>query len=297
MRLRYVVVDELHTLRGIFGSHVAHLLRRLRRSAPHYGSSTRPSSSRSATIGEPGRLASELCGLAGRAEVTDDGSPRGERLVVLWNPAGRRRRRAAGPRRRPARPPSSWRPGRAAGTAPSPSAAAARAPSSSPPTCGAACRADLADAVRPYRGGYLAAERREIEDELFGGSLRGRGGHHRPRARHRRRRPRRLRAQRLPRHHRLDVAAGRAGPGASGQAVDRRARGRRRPARPVVHGATPTSCSPARPSRRWSTRPTRTCCSPTCACAAYELPLTPPTSAGGPTCSTTACAAWCSTTS
>ena len=84
LRLDYVVVDELHVLRGIFGTHVAHLLRRLRRLCAHYGSSPTFVFS-SATIGRPGRLASQLCGLD-VAEVTDDGSPRGERLVALWNP-------------------------------------------------------------------------------------------------------------------------------------------------------------------------------------------------------------------
>ncbi len=84
LRLDYVVIDELHTLRGIFGTHVAHLLRRLRRLCAHYGSHPTFIFS-SATIGEPGRLASQLCGLD-VAEVTDDGSPRGERLFALWNP-------------------------------------------------------------------------------------------------------------------------------------------------------------------------------------------------------------------
>ena len=84
MRLRYVVIDELHTLRGIFGSHVAHVLRRLRRLCARYGSSPTFIFT-SATIGEPARLASALCGLPVE-EVSDDGSPRGERVVVLWNP-------------------------------------------------------------------------------------------------------------------------------------------------------------------------------------------------------------------
>ena len=84
MRLRYVVIDELHVLRGVFGTHVAHLLRRLRRLCQHYGSDPTFIFS-SATIGAPSRLASELCGLD-VAEITDDGSPRGERRFVLWNP-------------------------------------------------------------------------------------------------------------------------------------------------------------------------------------------------------------------
>jgi len=82
MRLRYVVVDELHTLRGIFGSHTAHVLRRLRRICEHYGS--HPSFCfASATIGNPGELASALCGQSVR-EVTEDGSPRTERVLACW---------------------------------------------------------------------------------------------------------------------------------------------------------------------------------------------------------------------
>jgi DEAD/DEAH box helicase domain-containing protein len=87
MRLRYVVIDELHLLRGVFGTHVAHLLRRLRRLCAHYGSNPTFVFT-SATIGHPEVLASELCGLP-VTPVTDDGSPRGERLFVLWNPAAR----------------------------------------------------------------------------------------------------------------------------------------------------------------------------------------------------------------
>jgi DEAD/DEAH box helicase domain-containing protein len=85
MRLRYIVVDELHVLRGIFGTNVAHVLRRLRRVCLHYGSDPTFVFS-SATIGAPGRLAAALCA-DDVVAVTDDGSPRGERLFVLWNPA------------------------------------------------------------------------------------------------------------------------------------------------------------------------------------------------------------------
>lgn len=83
-RLRYVVIDELHVLRGIFGTHVAHLLRRLRRVCAHYGSSPTFVFT-SATIGEPDRLAGALCGLDVTA-ITDDGAPRGDRAFALWNP-------------------------------------------------------------------------------------------------------------------------------------------------------------------------------------------------------------------
>ncbi len=81
-RLRYVVIDELHTLRGIFGSHVAHLLRRLLRVCEHYGSQPTFCFA-SATIGNPGELASALCGLPVVA-IEDDGSPRAERMLACW---------------------------------------------------------------------------------------------------------------------------------------------------------------------------------------------------------------------
>ncbi|MFP3915135.1 MAG: DEAD/DEAH box helicase, partial [Actinomycetota bacterium] len=83
-RLRFVVVDELHTLRGVFGTHVAMVLRRLRRLCAHYGSEPTFVFG-SATIGNPGNLAAALCGMD--VEVVDhDDSPRGEQWVVLWNP-------------------------------------------------------------------------------------------------------------------------------------------------------------------------------------------------------------------
>lgn len=82
LRLRYVVIDELHTLRGIFGSHVAHLLRRLRRVCAHYGSSPTFFFA-SATIGNPAELASGLCGLDVHP-IDDDGAPQGERCFGVW---------------------------------------------------------------------------------------------------------------------------------------------------------------------------------------------------------------------
>jgi DEAD/DEAH box helicase domain-containing protein len=82
MRLRYVVVDELHTLRGIFGSHVGHVLRRLRRVCEHYGADPAFCFA-SATIGNPGELASALCGKPVE-QLDDDGSPRAERVLACW---------------------------------------------------------------------------------------------------------------------------------------------------------------------------------------------------------------------
>ena len=83
-KLEHVVIDELHVLRGVFGTHVSHVLRRLRRLCHHYGSDPTFIFT-SATIGAPGQLAEQLCGLP-VAEVTNDGSPRSERTIVMINP-------------------------------------------------------------------------------------------------------------------------------------------------------------------------------------------------------------------
>jgi DEAD/DEAH box helicase domain-containing protein len=83
-KLAFVVVDESHVLRGIFGSHVALVLRRLRRLAGRYKSSPTFALA-SATIGNPAEHASMLIGDDVTA-VTDDGAPTGERHFVFWNP-------------------------------------------------------------------------------------------------------------------------------------------------------------------------------------------------------------------
>ncbi|PRZ43118.1 DEAD/DEAH box helicase domain-containing protein [Antricoccus suffuscus] len=83
-RLRYVVIDECHIYRGIFGSHIAHVLRRLRRICAKYGSEPTFVLA-SATARDPGEIASELTGLA-CAEVTASQAPHGERTIALWEP-------------------------------------------------------------------------------------------------------------------------------------------------------------------------------------------------------------------
>ncbi|MCW2945481.1 MAG: box helicase protein [Actinoallomurus sp.] len=83
-RLRYVIVDEAHGYRGVFGSHVAHVLRRLRRVCARYGS-TPVFILASATASEPGATASRLTGV-NVAEVCDDASPRGATSFALWEP-------------------------------------------------------------------------------------------------------------------------------------------------------------------------------------------------------------------
>ncbi len=82
--LEYVVIDELHTYRGVFGSHVANVIRRLRRICQFYGSDPTFILC-SATIANPGELAERLIG--DRVEVVDEnGAPRGARVVVVHNP-------------------------------------------------------------------------------------------------------------------------------------------------------------------------------------------------------------------
>src|SRR5213595_3590022 len=82
--LHYIVVDEAHVYRGVFGSHVANVLRRLRRLARVYGAEPRFLLA-SATIANPGELAHSLLGLDVTV-VGADAAPRAERTVVLWNP-------------------------------------------------------------------------------------------------------------------------------------------------------------------------------------------------------------------
>jgi DEAD/DEAH box helicase domain-containing protein len=84
LRLSLVVLDEAHVARGVFGSHVAMILRRLRRIVAHYGGEPRFVLT-SATIGNPSELAERLVGRPFEA-VTEDSSPRGDKQFALWNP-------------------------------------------------------------------------------------------------------------------------------------------------------------------------------------------------------------------
>jgi len=82
--LRYVVIDELHAYRGVFGSHLANVLRRLKRICRHYGS--RPQFiMASATIANPRELAERLTGET-VSELSESGAPRGEKTFVCYNP-------------------------------------------------------------------------------------------------------------------------------------------------------------------------------------------------------------------
>lgn len=172
--VRYVVVDELHTLRGVFGTHLAQILRRLRRLIAHYGGEEPTFLFTSATIGRPGELAHELCG-RDVVTVTDDGAPVGARTVALWHPGADGPTHPGGDTR--------WSVHAEAGLV------AARLIRNGLRTL-VFCRSrratelvaedlrrtlgpDLAPSIRAYRAGYLPSERREIESDLFGGRLRG----------------------------------------------------------------------------------------------------------------------------
>lgn len=169
-RLDHVVIDELHVLRGVFGTHVSHVLRRLRRLCHHYGSDPKFIFT-SATIGDPAKLASQLCGVP-VTEVSNDGSPRGERTIVMLNPpvideaqglrsSSNAEASSIGAEliRRGHRTIVFCRSRRGAELVSSD--ISRRLP------------ADEQDSVRAYRAGYLANERRTIEHDLFEGSLKG----------------------------------------------------------------------------------------------------------------------------
>ncbi|WP_116708816.1 DEAD/DEAH box helicase [Actinomycetospora cinnamomea] len=177
-RLRYVVVDECHTYRGLFGSHVALLLRRLRRVCARYGAHPTFVLA-SATVSEPARSASVLTGLD-VADVTEDSSPRGARAVALWEPP--LLEEVTGENGAPVR--------RSAGAETSRmladlvlegarSLAFVRSRRGAELTALGARRVlaevdpDLAEQVAAYRAGYLPEERRALEQALLSGSLRG----------------------------------------------------------------------------------------------------------------------------
>jgi DEAD/DEAH box helicase domain-containing protein len=177
-RLRYVVVDECHTYRGVFGSHVALLLRRLLRICTRYGS--RPVLVlASATVAEPAAFAHRLTGRDVTA-VTEDGSPAAGRIVALWEPP--LLAELTGENGAPVR--------RAAGTEAARMLAdlvveGARTLAFVRSRRGAevtalTARRELADVdpelvgrVAAYRGGYLPEERRALEAALVSGELLG----------------------------------------------------------------------------------------------------------------------------
>jgi DEAD/DEAH box helicase domain-containing protein len=171
--LRYVVVDELHQYRGIFGSNVAMVMRRLARVCAHYGSRPQFICS-SATIANPGELAEAVTGRPCET-IETDGSPRGPRLFVLWNPPplgpGGLARRSANMEatdllvRLVERGVQTIVFAKARVVAELVYRYARERLERT--------NKKLADKVRAYRGGYLPEERRAIEQALFTGKLLG----------------------------------------------------------------------------------------------------------------------------
>ncbi|HEU6444108.1 MAG TPA: DEAD/DEAH box helicase [Gaiellaceae bacterium] len=166
--LHYVVVDEAHVYRGVFGSHVGNVLRRLRRLARIYGADPQFLLA-SATIANPGELAHRLLGIEATV-IEHDGAPKAERTIVLWNP-----------------PLTDEELGlRASALGEASRLMASLVERGVRTLCFAKSRKSaelvhrftaqrLGDATRlsPYRAGYTPAQRREIERRLVEGDLLG----------------------------------------------------------------------------------------------------------------------------
>jgi DEAD/DEAH box helicase domain-containing protein len=171
--LKWVVVDEVHTYRGVFGSHVGNVFRRLRRLCEIYGAAPSFLFS-SATIANPEELARNLTGLD-VALVDEDGSPSGGRRFVLWNPPpigdDNTARRSANVET------TSLFSGLVREGIHTIAFARARQTAEIilRYTRGALQNEGLAlaDKVTSYRAGYLVEERRSIERRLFNGDLLG----------------------------------------------------------------------------------------------------------------------------
>jgi DEAD/DEAH box helicase domain-containing protein len=82
--LQYVIIDEIHTYRGVFGSNVANVIRRLQRICAHYGSNP-VFIGTSATINNPLQLAETLIGMP-MSIIDHDGAPSGSKYFIFWNP-------------------------------------------------------------------------------------------------------------------------------------------------------------------------------------------------------------------
>lgn len=172
--LKLIVLDEMHVYSGILGANMANLMRRIWRVCGHYGVAPAVAGC-SATVANPEELARRIIGRS--AEVVDnDGSPRGRRTYVLWNPPRERERR--------------WRSRRSANVEAQelmaellrrdlPTITFSKARMTAEMIHRYVCETlgrdapELRGRVTPYRGGYLPEERREIERRLFDGELMG----------------------------------------------------------------------------------------------------------------------------
>jgi DEAD/DEAH box helicase domain-containing protein len=171
--LAVVVVDEAHVYRGVFGSHVANVLRRLRRVAAAYGTTPRFLLA-SATIANPDELAERLTGLQDVRVIARDGSPAPRRQIAIWNPP--LTDAALGTRRSP--------------LAEAAELLAALVRAGARTICFMRSRKgvellsrllerdlratdpELAELIAPYRAGYTPQQRRELEGRLARGELR-----------------------------------------------------------------------------------------------------------------------------
>jgi DEAD/DEAH box helicase domain-containing protein len=176
--LRFVVVDECHYYRGVFGSNVAMVLRRLLRLCARYSAAPTVVFA-SATTDSPGATAAELIGLPVE-EVTDDGSPQGARTVALWEPA--LRTDLTGENGAPVRRSAGAEAARVMADLIAEGAqtlAFVRSRRAAELTAlGARARLDdiapeLSPTVASYRAGYLAEDRNALERALAEGRLRG----------------------------------------------------------------------------------------------------------------------------
>jgi DEAD/DEAH box helicase domain-containing protein len=170
--LKFIVIDEVHTYRGILGAHVSAVLRRLLRICDHYGSNP-VFLATSATIANPGELVSRLIGRQVTV-IDNDGSPRGRKYFALWNPAPLGADSLA--RRSPNDDAVTWMTEALAADG---QVLAFTRTRQAAELIHRYVKEQLDDQhlphanhVRAYRGGYLPNERREIEQALFTGKLR-----------------------------------------------------------------------------------------------------------------------------
>ena len=248
-------------LRGIFGTHAAHVLRRLRRVCAALRRRIPTFVFSSATVGEPGRSGRRRCAACRCARSWTTA----RHAASACSRCGTRRCSTSTPA--PGRSPTSRRRALTAafvegGWRTVTFCRSRRATEVVPADVRRTLDADLAE-PHPLLPGRLPAQRAARDrGRAVRRAARRRRGHERARARHRRRWARRLHPQRLPRHDRVDVAAGRAGR-ARRAAVGGRARGRDRPARPMAHGPSPRGVHPsARAGGRQPLEPVRAAAAP-----------------------------------
>src|SRR5215204_5836022 len=173
--LAVVVVDEAHVYRGVFGSHVANVLRRLRRIAAAYGTEPRFLLA-SATIANPGELAERLTGLPEVTVIDRDGSPGARKTIAMWNPPitdeQLQIRRSALAEAADLLAELVAQGARTIVFMKSRKAVELMAKFAQLALEGLG-RGDLGDRIAPYRAGYTAQQRRELERRLVEGELLG----------------------------------------------------------------------------------------------------------------------------